>query len=154
MHVPENSASYKPSPHIPHQVSHGHSHRRTDSTSSGSGDTHHFRAQVPPTISQASIIPSLGVPVSVPYPQRPPIKSQGMGPINPPHHGHSHTHIPQWSQPSYVRREIHTWVPRCKEWNIGTNAHIIYSMCLHMTQDTTRQCTNLKFPPTEVSLAQ
>ncbi|KAF9303184.1 hypothetical protein BGZ74_004217 [Mortierella antarctica] len=101
MHVPENSAAYKPPPHIPHQLGHGHSHRRTDSTSSGNGETHHFRAQVPPTISQASVIPNLGVPVSVPYPQRPPIKSQGMGPISSPHHGHPHTHIPQWSQPSY-----------------------------------------------------
>ncbi|KAG0015116.1 hypothetical protein BGZ82_001533 [Podila clonocystis] len=101
MHVPENSAAFKPPPHIPHQLGHGHSHRRTDSTSSGNGDTHHFRAQVPPTISQASIIPNLGVPVSVPYPQRPPIKAQGMGPINSPHHSHPHPHVPQWSQSSY-----------------------------------------------------
>ncbi|KAG0076970.1 hypothetical protein BGZ92_002164 [Podila epicladia] len=70
-------------------------------TSSGNGDIHHFRAQVPPTISQASIMPNLGVPVSVPYPQRPPIKAQTMAPINSPHHGHHHTHISQWSQPSY-----------------------------------------------------
>ncbi|KAI9239239.1 MAG: hypothetical protein BYD32DRAFT_485925 [Podila humilis] len=106
MHVSE-SASYKHPPHIPHQLGHGqHSHRRTDSTSSGNGDTnHHFRAQVPPTISQASAIPNLGVPVSASYPQRPPIKTPGgMGPVNPQsHHGHPHhTHIPQWSQNYYM----------------------------------------------------
>ncbi|KAF9182635.1 hypothetical protein BGZ50_004797 [Haplosporangium sp. Z 11] len=96
-HAPEHQNTFKPIPqHVgqPH-MGHGHhnSHRRTDSTSSAHANEHpNYRAQVPPTISQAPMIPAMGVPQSGPAPftpQRPPIKNQGMGPMNPQaqHHG-------------------------------------------------------------------
>ncbi|KAG0047530.1 hypothetical protein BGZ83_007432 [Gryganskiella cystojenkinii] len=105
--APEHQNAYKPIPqHVPQpHMAHGHpnSHRRTDSTSSAHNDHPHFRAQVPPTLSQAPMMPAMGVPQSGPTSftsQRPPIKNQGMGPMNPQPHG-MHPHPQQSWQGQY-----------------------------------------------------
>ncbi|KAF9097347.1 hypothetical protein BGX29_008113 [Mortierella sp. GBA35] len=87
----ESHNTFKPNP------AHGQTqHRRTDSTSN---EHSHYRAQVPPTISQAPMMAPMGVPPTGTagfQPQQPPLKT--MGPMNPRsgHHGmHPQQHT-QW----------------------------------------------------------
>lgn len=71
-------------------------HRRTDSTNSAHATEHHYRAQVPPTISQAPMMPSMGVPQAGATgftSQQPPIKN--MRPMNPATGHHMHPQHPQ-----------------------------------------------------------
>ncbi|KAF9946690.1 hypothetical protein BGZ72_011215, partial [Mortierella alpina] len=105
----EQHSTFKPQ-HAPQpHVAHGHhnSHRRTDSTSSS--DHPNYRAQIPPTVSQAPMIPAMAGPQSGPASftsQRPPLKNQGMGPMNPQaqHHGMHPQHPQQqmYQQPFYM----------------------------------------------------
>ncbi|KAG0199858.1 hypothetical protein BGX28_006926 [Mortierella sp. GBA30] len=109
---PTSQASEQHSAFKPQHVAHAHhsSHRRTDSTSSAHANDHPgYRAQIPPTVSQAPMIPTMGVTQSGPgsFPsQRPPIKNQGMGPMNPQaqHHGMHPQHPQQmmYQQPFYT----------------------------------------------------
>ncbi|KAG0290768.1 hypothetical protein BGZ98_003297 [Dissophora globulifera] len=122
-HAADHHAAFKPIPsHVPQpHLAHGHhpSHRRTDSTSSAhANEPPHYRAQAPPTISQAPMIPAMGVSQAGPSPftpQRPPIKGHGMGPMNPQaqHHGMhpQHPQQQQWAQPYYVPYETSGYYP-------------------------------------------
>ncbi|KAF9344589.1 hypothetical protein BGX26_004147, partial [Mortierella sp. AD094] len=112
-HAPEHINSFKPIQHVPQQhMSHGHhSHRRTDSTSSAhSNDPSHYRNQAPPAVSQAPMIPPMGLPQSgLPYASRAPAKSHGMAPMNPQpqiHAMHQQHHQQTWQQP-----QQHYYVP-------------------------------------------
>ncbi|KAF9350939.1 hypothetical protein BGX34_000903, partial [Mortierella sp. NVP85] len=103
VHASEHHNSFKPPHHISQPHMHGHpSHRRTDSTSN---DQSHYRGQVPPAISQAPMIPSMGVPqAGGPYPsQRPKSHGMPMG-AQVQHHGMHTQHMQQqqWApQPYY-----------------------------------------------------
>ncbi|KAF9980067.1 hypothetical protein BGZ75_008843, partial [Mortierella antarctica] len=105
----EQHSTFKPQ-HAPQaHVAHGHhsTHRRTDSTSSS--DHPNYRAQIPPTVSQAPMLPAMAGPQSGAASftsQRPPLKNQGMGPMNPQaqHHGMHPQHPQQqmYQQPFYM----------------------------------------------------
>ncbi|KAI8599107.1 hypothetical protein EDD21DRAFT_169515 [Dissophora ornata] len=109
-HAPEHQFNKSIPPHVPQaHMAHGHhpSHRRTDSTSSTYANEQHYRASVP-AISQAPMIPTMGVSQAGPAPftpQRPPIKSHNMVPMNPQgqHHGMHPQHQQQqsWGQQAY-----------------------------------------------------
>jgi hypothetical protein len=82
--------TFKPTAHVSQNQ-----HRRTDSTSSAHTNEHHYRAQVPPTISQAPMMSSMVPPVGAGFTsQQPPVKN--MRPMNP-QAGH-HMHAQQWNQ--------------------------------------------------------
>ncbi|KAF8942435.1 hypothetical protein BGZ47_006479 [Haplosporangium gracile] len=79
-------------------------HRRTDSTNSAHTNEHHYRAQVPPTVSQAPMMSSMGAPPAGAAgfnSQQPSIKN--MRPMNPQagHHMHPQHTQPQWGHNQY-----------------------------------------------------
>ncbi|KAF9921923.1 hypothetical protein FBU30_008015 [Linnemannia zychae] len=84
----------------PHVHGSQNQHRRTDSTSSAHINEHpHYRAQVPPTVTQAPMMTPMGIPPSGPgfTPQQPPIKNMRSMNSQAGHHG-MHPQHPQHPQ--------------------------------------------------------